>query len=243
MRNVIVSTYYCTDCVEPTKEFCKSKFNHDNLEEEFILNFSDYFDPFKTDKIPYVGKTKRKDLVYGKIFLLRKFFEERLLGKYDNVVHIDYMDTKFSRSSKELFEKFINSKEDIVISTEKNCWPYIETVSEWVGSKLPHKDFLYINSGAVIGKVDVFYDKLKKLERICLETNIDFWDDQGVWQYLNLTEGGITKDDKSQYFFSTALLDNTFFTRDSEGIKTKFKTFPFLIHDNSSYSLGLTHTI
>ena len=172
-----MSTYYCTDCVEPTKEFCKSKFNHDNLEEEFILNFSDYFDPFKTDKIPYVGKTKRK--------------------------------------------------EDIVISTEKNCWPYIETVSEWVGSKLPHKDFLYINSGAVIGKVDVFYDKLKKLERICLETNIDFWDDQGVWQYLNLTEGGITKDDKSQYFFSTALLDNTFFTRDSEGIKTKFKTFLF----------------
>jgi hypothetical protein len=53
--------------------------------------------------------------------------------------------------------------------------------------ELENKEFDFVNSGAIISKTDVFYNYLVKLTELCLENKIDFWDDQGVWQFYNLT--------------------------------------------------------
>jgi hypothetical protein len=243
MKNAIITTYYCNGCTKPSKEECKQRFAYDVNSEDFYINFSDDFDPFNFGNIPNIGHSKRKDLVFGKIFILRKFIETNILGKYDNILHIDYSDTKFARSSVELFEDFISSGEEIIISTEKNCWPYIDTVSQWFNTTLEPKEFHYVNSGAVISKVKKFYEIILKLEEICLSTNIDFWDDQGVWQYYSVKENNLKKDEISKYFFSTSELDASYYKLENGVITTKFGTEPFLIHDNSSFSLNLTKKI
>lgn len=243
MKNAIISTYYCLGCQEPSKSECRLRFAYDVDDNDFYLNFSNDFNPFDFSNITDVGVSKRKDLVFGKIFRLKTFMEKNILGKYDNILHIDYSDTKFARSSTELFEEFIKTGKDIVISTEKNCWPYLNAVSSWFGVDLPQKEFFYVNSGAVISKTEKFYEILKELEKICLDSNIDFWDDQGVWQYYNLKENNLSKDINSEYFFSTAELDETYYKFEDGVITTKFGTKPYLIHDNSSFSLNLIRKI
>lgn len=243
MKNAIISTYYCLGCQEPSKSECRLRFAYDVDDNDFYLNFSNDFNPFDFSNITDVGVSKRKDLVFGKIFRLKTFMEKNILGKYDNILHIDYSDTKFARSSTELFEEFIKTGKDIVISTEKNCWPYLNAVSSWFGVDLPQKEFFYVNSGAVISKTEKFYEILKELEKICLDSNIDFWDDQGVWQYYNLKKNNLSKDINSEYFFSTAELDETYYKFEDGVITTKFGTKPYLIHDNSSFSLNLIRKI
>jgi hypothetical protein len=242
-KYALITTFYCKNCEEPNKDFLKSKFNFDGSVENIFLNFSNKFDPWNLEEIPNVGISKRKDLVFGKIFLLRKFVEDNILGKYTNIVHIDYSDTKFNRSCNEMVDKFIESGEEIILSTEKICWPYLEIVASWFNKKLEEKEFLYVNSGGIISKTEIFYKKLTELEKICLNTNLDFWDDQGVWQYYSIKYENITKDLTSEYFFSTASLDETYYEIENKIVKTKFGTKPFLIHDNSSFSLNLIKKI
>ena len=242
-KHSVITTYYCNGCHEISQEHLKSKFNFDGDVEDIYVNFSNKFDPFNIGEIPNVGITGRKDLVYGKIFLLRKFIEENILGKYEYLTHIDFSDTKFSRSSNDMIDKFIQSGEDIVVSTEKNCWPYIHEVSKWMGKPMDEKEFFYLNSGAIISKTNTFYELIKELENICLTTNIDFWDDQGVWQYYHLKIKELNTDKNCDYFFSTAMLDDSYYTIENKKIKTKFNTEPYLIHDNSSFSLNLIKQI
>jgi hypothetical protein len=242
-KHSVITTYYCNGCHEISQEHLKSKFNFDGDVEDIYVNFSNKFDPFNMEEIPNIGITGRKDLVYGKIFLLRKFIEENILGKYEYLTHIDFSDTKFSRSSNDMIDKFIQSGEDIVVSTEKNCWPYIHEVSKWMGEPMDEKEFFYLNSGAIISKTNTFYELIKELENICLTTNIDFWDDQGVWQYYHLKIKELNTDKNCDYFFSTAMLDDSYYTIENKKIKTKFNTEPYLIHDNSSFSLNLIKKI
>jgi hypothetical protein len=136
--------------------------------------------------------------------------------------------------------EFRNSGKKITISTEKTAWPYIETLREWAKRDLNDNEFSFLNSGFVLSEVKTFHSILCDLERICLETNIDFWDDQGVWQYYDLMKNNIDKDHKSLYCFSTALLDETYYEIKNGKLKTKFGTEPYVIHDNSSFSLNLT---
>jgi len=235
----LITTNFCTNCSEPSKEHLKSKFNYDGPIEDIFVNFSNEFSPYETQKIPFVGNTKRRDLVYGKIFLLKQFIEKNIIGKYEYLCHVDYSDTKFKRSFTEMMEEIKTKKIDFIISTEKNAWPYFENIQTWVDYPLPQNEFNFLNSGGVISKTDIFYNLLIELERICLETPLDFWDDQGVWQYYDLKVKPLNKDHKSEYFFSTALLDESYYTMNEQEIKTKFDTYPYLIHDNSSFSLNL----
>ena len=202
------------------------------------MNFSNKISPHNFDNLPYVGITKRKDLVYGKIFLLLDFVRENILGKYEYICHVDYSDVKFCRDFTDMMEKFEDSNLEIIISTEKNCWPYFDTVQTWSETPLQDLEFSFLNSGGVISKVEKFVEILEKLKLLCLTTQIDFWDDQGVWQYLDLNEN-IHKDTICEYFFSTALLNETYYTLENKKITTKFGTEPFVIHDNSSFSLNL----
>jgi hypothetical protein len=99
--------------------------------------------------------------------------------------------------------------------------------------------FFSLNSGAIISKTNTFYELIKELENICLTVDLDFWDDQGVWQYYHLKIKELNTDKKCEYFFSTAMLDESYYTIENKKIKTKFNTEPYLIHDNSSFSLNL----
>jgi hypothetical protein len=238
-KNALVTTFYCSNCKKPNITDIKKKFNYNGKDEDLFINFSDYFDPFNPNLIPNVGNSKRRDLIYGKIFKLRKFIEDNISGKYENLLHIDFSDTKFVRGFDELFDKFIESKKNIIISTEKNCWPYIEVVSNWVNKKLEPNEFHFLNSGAIISKTEKFLNILKKLEDLCLSKSIDFWDDQGVWQYYDLMIETLDKDLNSEYFFSTAFLDDSYYSIEKGKLKTRFNTYPFIIHDNSSFSLNL----
>ena len=235
----LITTYYCKNCNYSTD----NRFNFDGNSEDFYINFSNEFSPFDMDKIPYVGVTKRRDLVYGKIFLLKDFIEKNILDKYEYLCHIDYSDTKFSGSFMEMMKKFESSNMDFIISTEKKCWPYLHAVNNWLDSPSPDEEFKFINSGAIISKTEKFLLYLNKLIEICLNENIDFWDDQGAWQYYNLKIEKLNADTNCEYFFSTSELDETYYTIENNKIKTKFETYPYLIHDNGSFNLNLISKI
>lgn len=235
----LITTSFCKNCSEPSKEQLKNKFNYDGDLSDIYVNFSNEFSPYETENIPNVGITKRRDLVYGKIFLLREFIEKNILNKYEYLCHIDYSDTKFKRSFLEMMKDIETKEIEFIISTEKNAWPYFENIQTWVDYPLKNEEFIYLNSGGVISKTEKFYKLLTELEKICLEKTIDFWDDQGVWQYYDLKVQSLNKDYTSEYFFSTALLDDTYYSFNENNIQTKFGTYPYLIHDNSSFSLNL----
>jgi hypothetical protein len=242
-KYALVTTWYCKECNPPSKEHLIQKFNYDGDADDIYLNFSNQFDPWHKDNLNVGHTGNRPDLVKGKIFLLRDFVKENILNKYEYICHIDYSDTKFARSYIEMMKDFESTGEDFIISTEKNCWPYLYAVQSWVDYVLEDKEFEYVNSGAIISKTEVYYDYLVKLSDICLSTPLDFWDDQGVWQYYNVKIKKLNSDKTSKYFFSTALLDESYYSIDKKGIKTKFETYPYLIHDNSSFSLNLINKI
>jgi hypothetical protein len=241
----LVTTYYSEGGREPTKEELKIKFNADCSSEDIFVNFSRDISPSNTKIIPNIGLSKRKDLVYSKIFLINKFIKNNLIGKYEYICHIDYSDTKFCRSYRNMMERLIDNNTDFIISTEKNCWPYLETVESWdiKKNKLENIDFKYLNSGAFVSKTSTLVSILDELENICLTKEIDFWDDQGVWQYYDLYVNKLIKDHTCEYFFSTGFLDETYYKKIKNKIITKFDTEPYLIHDNSSFSLNLINTI
>ena len=239
----LITTSYCLNCSEPTKSELQNKFNYDGDLSDIFVNFSNKFSPFDMSQIPNVGISKRKDLVYGKIFLLRNFISKNILNKYEYLCHIDYTDTKFNSSFIEMMNHFVSKNYGFIISTEKNAWPYINQLQIWTKKNLQESEFTYLNSGVIISKTDVFYNYLVKLEELCLMSNIDFWDDQGVWQYYDLMIENLNKDTSSEFFFSTASLDESYYTIENKKIKNKFGFFPYLIHDNSSFSLNLTKKI
>lgn len=241
-KYALATTYYCYGCNTPSKEHLKERFNYDGDLEDLYINFSNTFDPWHKDHLE-VGISGRRDLIYGKIYKLKEFIQEHILGKYEYICHIDYSDTKFARSFLEMMEKFEKSEQDFIISTEKNCWPPLGVCNRWVDYELPDNEFYYINSGAIISTPEIYLDYLTKMHTLCEESNIDFWDDQGVWQYYNLVVERLNADNNCTYFFSTGMLNESYFYTNENRIYTKFDTYPFLIHDNSSFSLNLISTI
>jgi len=240
-KYALITTFYCMGCECPQKIDARNRFNYDGSLDDIFINFSNEFDPWHFDKCE--NTTGRRDLITGKLFMLRDFVKNNILNNYEYICHIDYSDTRFARSFIEMMEEFERSKQDFIISTEKICWPYFDSVKKWVNYELENKEFEFVNSGAIISKTEVFYNYLVKLTELCLENKIDFWDDQGVWQFYNLTVEKLNADKICYYFFSTALLDNTYYTIEGKKIKTKFGTYPYLVHDNSSFSLNLIDKI
>lgn len=238
----LITTYYGININSPSITDTKTRFKYDGPEEDLYINFDNTFDPWNKDHLR-VGESSRKDLIYGKIFLLKDFIRDNILNKYEFTCHIDYSDTKFSKSFLEMMLKFNSSGKDFIIATEKTCWPYLDTVKSWTNKNVNRKEFEYINSGCIIAKSNILYTYLEKLANLCLTTNINFWDDQGVWQYYDYVVESLPKDSMCDYFFCTALLDSSYFTIDSHIIKTKFNTSPYIIHDNSSFSLNLINKI
>ena len=221
----LISTYYGMNTKHPSKNDVKNKFLYDGKNDDIYINFDNSFDPWNTGHLS-VGVSGRKDLVYGKIFLLKNFIEKNILNKYEFLCHIDYSDVKFARSFNEMMDKFVGSGKDFLIATEKNCWPDIHVVEQWAKKTLEPKEFTYINSGCILSKVDLFYKYLNELINLCLTSNIDFWDDQGVWQYYHTTICPLVSDKTCEYFFCTALLDDTFYNIENGKIKTKFYNYP-----------------
>lgn len=230
------------DCGCPSTKEVKTQFNYDGDIKDLHINFSSKFDPWHTEHLG-LNVSGRKDLIYGKVFLLRQFIEQNILDKYEYMCHIDYSDTKFCKSYIEMMENFIASGEDFIISTEKNCWPYLGIVKNWVDYPVEEKEFYYVNSGAVIAKTHIYHEYLVQLEQICLSINTNFWDDQGLWQYHHLKIKPLNTDNTCKYFFSTAMLDESYYSMENGFVKTKFNTYPYLIHDNSSFSLNLRNKI
>lgn len=243
--NCLITTYFCDGGTIPSSQELKRRFNADVSEDDIFVNFTDKVSPYKLDHIPNVGPSRRRDLVFCKIFLLNSFIKNNIAGKYEYVCHIDYSDAKFCRSYNEMMNSIMEKNIDIVISTEKKSWPYIDAICNWTNPKanLQEEDFKYLNSGALVSKTATLTKILDELEKLCLSTNIDFWDDQGVWQYYDLFVSNITKDHNSEYFFSTGFLDDTYYKIIENKIITKFDTMPYIIHDNSSFSLNLTSKI
>lgn len=240
-KYALLSTFYCNGCICPSKEDIRNMFNYDGDLKDLHINFSNKFDPWNLEKC--VNVRGRRDLIQGKIFLLKEFIENNILNKYEYVCHIDFSDTRFARSFLEMMNEFENTKQDFIISTEKNCWPYFSSVKTWVDYELLEEEFKFVNSGAIISKTEVLYNYLIELMELSLSNIVDFWDDQGVWQYYNLKVKTLNADRDCKYFFSTALLDESYYTIENNKIRTKFGTFPYLVHDNSSFSLNLKNKI
>jgi hypothetical protein len=238
-KHCLISTYYAFQSDKPSRVEVKGRFNYDGDVDDIFINFSNNFDPWHTDHLD-VGGHGRSDLIYGKIILLLDFIENNILGKYEYLCHVDYADVKFHRSYVEMMDKFINSGEDFIISTEFKAWPTIDVINTWVNYTVEEgNEFTFVNSGSIISKTQIMYEYLVKLKDLLFNTSIDFGDDQGVWQYYNLEVEPLNKDTDCTYTFSTALLDDTYWRADGNKIITKFDTHPYIIHDNSSFSLNL----
>jgi hypothetical protein len=237
----LISTYYGVGANNISSIDAKNKFNYDGDINDLFINFSNKFGPYNPPEI-YIGHSKRKDLVYGKIFMLKDYIKDHILNKYEYVCHIDYSDVKFAKSFNGMMEQFEKDNLDFIIATEKICWPYLDVVNGWGEKQLQDAEFHYLNSGCIISKTHLLYEYLEILTRLCLDLNIDFWDDQGVWQYLHCYINSLITDETCKYFFCTALLDNSYYTIDDQGIRTKFNSYPYIIHDNSSFSLNLIST-
>jgi len=240
----LVTTYYCygSNVRPPAHEHIKAKLRYDGLLEDLYINFDNSFDPWHMDHLN-IGMSRRKDLIYGKIFLLKTFIEKHILNQYKFICHIDYSDTKFVKSFIDMMRHFEKSNKKFIIATEKNYWPPIDNIKKSIPYKLEDKEFIYINSGAIIAETNIFYSYLTKLINLSLNINIDFWDDQGVWQYYHLTEDTLISDNICEYFFCTSSLDSSYYSIDLNGIKTKFNTYPYLIHDNGSFNLDLINKV
>jgi len=237
----LVSTYYGVGANKISSIDAKKKFNYDGDVEDLFINFSDKFDPYNTSDIN-IGKSKRQDLIYGKIFMLKDYIKNHLLNRYEYICHIDYSDVKFARSFDSMMKQFETNNLDFIIATEKICWPYFDVVDGWGNIPLKDIEFHHVNSGCIISKTDLLHEYLEHLSTLCLNLNIDFWDDQGVWQYFHYYINKLNIDNNCEYFFCTALLNDNYYTIDN-GIRTKFNTYPYIIHDNSSFSLNLTQRI
>ena len=110
-----------------------------------------------------------------------------------------------------MMDKFINSGEDFIISTEFKAWPTIDVINTWVNYTVEEgNEFTFVNSGSIISKTQIMYEYLVKLKDLLFNTSIDFGDDQGVWQYYNLEVEPLNKDTDCTYTFSTPLLDDTY---------------------------------
>ena len=234
----LLSTFYGWEIDKPSPREIRTKLNYDGDINDIYLNFSSTFDPWHTDHLN-VGCSGRADLIYGKIIMLREFIKNNILNKYEYLCHVDYTDLSFHRSFCEMMDKFIDSGEDFIISTEKTAWPTIDVINTWVDYNVKESEFTFINSGSIISKTEVMYNYLTKLEALLFSTKLDFRDDQGVWQYYNLHIDSLNKDQDCTYTFSTALLDDTYYKSNNGKVITKFKTHPYIIHDNSSFSLNL----
>jgi hypothetical protein len=238
----LITTYYGLNATCPSKQATKHKFNYDGDEQNLYINFSNNFDPSYKDHL-IVGNSGRKDLIYSKIFLLKDFIKENIVGRHEIICHIDYSDVKFAQSFNSMMTKFDKTGLDFCIAAEKSCWPYLEIVQKWTNKELSLQEFDYINSGCIISKTDTLLNYLDELSRLCLNSDIDFWDDQGVWQYYNINIQKLNTDKTCEYFFCTGLLDDTYYSFENNIIRTKFNTCPYIIHDNSSFSLNLIHQI
>jgi hypothetical protein len=239
-KYALVTTYFCFGCEEPSRIDLQKRFSADCDIEDIYINFSNSFDPWHMDHLNVGVAGGRKDLIYGKIFLLKQFIEKHILNKYEYLCHIDYSDTRFCRSFIQMMDEFAASNQDFIISTEKQAWPPIQSIHSWGNNQIKEEEFYFINSGALIAKVGTFYKYICKMHDICLTTSLNYYDDQGVWQYYNLYVDKLDADETCKYFFSTAHLDESYYTIENNTVRTKFNTLPYLIHDNSSFSLGLT---
>jgi len=244
-----VTTSYCDNCQEPSINDIKAKFNIDSDVSNIFVNFSNEFSPYNHIKIPAIGASRRKDLVYGKIFKLHEFLKKNIEGKYNYVCHFDFSDTVFCRSATEMMNKFISENREFLMCAEKPCWPYFDTVVRWgkPNTRLINDDSKianFLNSGVIIAKTAILISLLEKLIKICLEVDIDFWDDQGVWQYYyNFVDNSLPIDFKSDYTVCTAFLkDENFIFEDNKiFVRNEWKSQPYIIHDNSSFSANLIH--
>lgn len=239
----LITTFYDLNAKKPSINEVKSKLNYDGFDEDIYINFSNNFSPHDFNSIPNIGISRRRDLIYGKIFLLKDFILENILNKYEYVCHVDFSDVKFNKSFLDMMRFFENKKIDFIISTEKNAWPFIQEIEKWTGYNIIKKEFEFLNSGALISKTNVLIKYLQELEKLCLNSNIDFWDDQGVWQYYDFKIENLNKDTKTEFFFSTALLDETYYHIVDGVVRTKFGHFPYILHDNSSFNLNLIQKI
>jgi hypothetical protein len=244
-----ITTSYCSGCDEPSKEFVINHFNLNSDINSVFVNFSSEFSPNDYSKIPFIGATKRRDLAYGKIFKLYDFLVANIENKFEYVCHFDFSDTYFCRSATEMMDKFIHSSQDFLICAEKPCWPYYDTVINWGQPKTSlinddSKIANFLNSGVLISKTSVLLEHLKKLKDLCLTSNIDFWDDQGVWQYYyNFIDNNLNVDFNSEYTICTAFLkEEDFIIRDKTiFVNNELKSKPYIIHDNSSFSANLIY--
>ena len=239
-----ITTSYCCGCHEPTKEYIKNRFNIDAELTSIFVNFSNDFSPNDYTKMPFVGATKRRDLVYGKIFKLYDFIVNCVENKFEYICHFDFNDTFFCRSATEMMDKFISEGKDFLICAEKPCWPYIDTVMRWgVPTRhIPQADTNianYLNSGVIIAKTSYLLQILNKLKELCLTKSIDFWDDQGVWQYYYFyMNQELNVDYDSEYTICTSFLKDDNFSLENNKVVVNNckKSTPFIIHDNSSFS-------
>lgn len=80
----------------------------------------------------------------------------------DYILFVDSWDLVFAAHPSEVMLKFLSMESDVIISSEKNCFPE-DLKSEY--DKLPWtSSYKYLNSGVIIGKTEAIFELLKSMD-------------------------------------------------------------------------------
>lgn len=180
---------------------------------------------------------------WGGLLTKSKWLYRAIRDGYINselIAFVDSWDMIFTCPPEELFEKYKAFDADIVVSTERNCFPP-DLKDEFDKIKAP-TDYKYLNSGLVIGKTESIKKCFESVDILSmpddhfdpvLQRNIHP-EDQTLWQNLFLKQEANIKLDYYQQLCQTlhdATIDE--FDLTEERIKNKItNSYPCILHFN-----------
>lgn len=114
------------------------------------------------------------------------------------VLFCDAYDSLLMGGVEELRYKYEQFKEPVVFSAEKDCWPDKQLARRFPKSATAWR---FLNSGGMIGRVDVLLDLLEEMGRLKLDRF--GWSNQYAWIHLYLSRREIIAIDTQCEIFQT----------------------------------------
>lgn len=179
------------------------------------------------------------EYILYKITMLRQKLEQ-LDTEY--VIFCDANDVVCTSNVDYLLQIF-NLDSDIIVGSEKNQWPPIDTKKTWESqgfvdySGFDAENKQYLNSGTILAKKVNFVTMLKSMEDNILSKNVkNFRNDQGVytWYYTSKLFPSIKLDYNTVFSVNTFNRSHEEYYLDSQNrlVSKQHGTKPCFVHDN-----------
>ena len=161
-----------------------------------------------------------------KVIKIKEYIESNLLNKYEYVLYMDATDTNFINNPVNMIIEFKKYNKSIIFGGEKVLYPHTE--NDYLYNYKPKEsEFIYLNAGVWIGKVEKVIDHMQKI----IDNTKCIYEDQGRWTYQYLHNDDIMIDQHNHFFFNTYDAGN-YITITEEGV---------ILKNMNPYILSLIH--